>query len=172
MPNRTPHAFFLKSDISDGTLYEATWLDFCAHLGKNPRKLAEKYADLRPYAFEPTPNRTYLHLVDNKDFQLLIDPVVLEYLKPLTVNNNRFIIRARDCQFYNKSKMYRLPRTASQPEFGRFIYIHHVWPFYQMDPNWALLFGLNPEELPSGLPRRSLVETLELYREALRPPNP
>ena len=176
MPDRPKHANSVFADLGDAILYDHSWLAFWDYKRQLASQMATIYADLRPFCFEPTPNNMYLALttviVNNQKTQLLIDPVVLDYIKPPTINNGRASIRLRDCQFNNRSKMYRLPRSASQPELGQFLFLHHVWPFYQQDKNWATVFGLDPEKLPLGLPRRSLVETLELYRASHDLPPP
>ena len=163
MPNRPKHQFEVISDLNSGVVFDHCWMRFCTDQNLDPVKLAEKYTTLRPFPFEPTPNGQFLTLHPSG---LLCDPAVLEYLKPFTYNNNSPLIRLRDCHYNNKSKMWRLPRSATQPEFGQFIYLHHVLPFYSRDTNWAILFGLDPNNLPE-YPRLSLAEAISAYSISL-----
>lgn len=163
MPNRPKHQFEVVSDLNSGVVFDHCWFRFCTDQNLDPVKLATIYTELRPFPFEPTPNNEFLVLHPSG---LLIDPVVLEYTKAFTYNNNSPLIRLRDCHYNNKSKMYRLPKSASQPEFGQFLYLHHVLPFYQRDTNWAILFGLDPNNLPE-YPRLSLAEAIFVYGDCL-----
>lgn len=145
-------------DLKSGAILPQAWVLFANEKGECPFQLMANYCSLRPV--DPlyiTPNNQYLDLHEG----LLVDPVVLAYLKTPTYSNGYYYGYFRDISFLNSPKQYCLGKVWNQPLWLELVYKNHVQAFYQRDTQMAILLG---QPLSTPKPFLPLEEVIKLYR--------